>query len=339
MTLKWLDGAELWGATGYLARGYASGTAGFETTNFRLSPGTRAYTFNSSELVTPSLGAQNTWIVGFGLNVLSAVTGEWRFLAASVEQCSLEYHDNGDSTFEIKVMRGATEIDRTAEAFPIATWHYFEAKMTIRTGTNGAYEIRHNENSVLSGTLVNLADTGADGCDSHSWGHTSATIAMDDIYICDNQGSTNNDWLGDSVCVALLPTAEGNQNDFTPSTGVDNSALVDDPDTVANATEYVSSDTNAHQDFYAYEDLPATGLGTIFGIRVVTDAAMVSVGNRTLKPKFRAASTSEGDGDDFVVDGTGIIAHTVIMEQDPVALAAWTKTEIDGGEFGVEVVS
>ena len=66
---------------------------------------------------------------------------------------------------------------------------------------------------------------------------------------------------------------------------------------------------------------------------------MVSVGSRVLKPKFRAASTSEGDGDDFTVDGTGLLSHPIIMEQDPVALAAWTKTEIDGGEFGVEVVS
>lgn len=340
MTLKWHDGAELWGATGYLSRGYASGSAGFETTNFRLTPGTRAYTFNGSELVTPSLGAQNVWITGFGLNIISTVTGEWRFNAASVEQCRLEYHDNGDSTYEIKLMRGVTEIDKTAESFPISTWHYFEVKLTIRTGTDGAYEIRHNENSVLSGSSVNLAETGSDGCDSQSFGHTSGgVIYHDDIYMCDDQGATNNDFLGDCVIVALLPTADGNQNDFTPSSGIDNSALVDDADTSPSTSDYVSSDTNAHQDFYAYEDLPATGLGTIFGIRVVVDAAMIAVGNRTLKPKFRAASTSEGDGDDFVVDGTGVISHSIIMEQDPVAAAAWTKTEMDGGEFGVEVVS
>lgn len=340
MTLKWFDGAELWGDTTYLSRAYASGDAGFDTTNFRIAPGTRAYTFNGQSLTTPSLGEQNTWIIGFGLKVANII-GEWRFLDAGVEQCNLELHDNGDSTFEIKLMRGATQIAITSEAFPINIWHYFECKVTVRIGTDGAWDIKHNEVSVSSGSSVNLADSGSDGCDSHSFGHTTAgnVISMDDIYINDDQGTENNDFLGDSVAVALLPTAEGNQNDFTPSSGVDNSALVDDPSNASSAADYVSSDTNAHQDFYAYQNLPATGLGTIFGISVVTDAAMVAVGNRTLKPKFRAASTSEGDGDDFVVDGVSLLAHPVIMEQDPVAAAAWTKTEIDGGEFGVEVVS
>ncbi len=341
MTLKWYDGAELWGDSGYLSRGYAAGSAGFDTTTFRISPGTRAYTFNGQSLTTPSVGLQNVWYVGFGLKIPAAIDGEFRFYKSATEQCRLEYHDNGDSTFEIKVMRGAVEIDKTASNFPLNTWMYVEAKITVRDGVDGTYDIRVNENSVLSGTGVNLGEVGSDGADSFSYGHTSAgkVISMDDIYILDDQGTTNNTWLGDSVAVALLPTAEGNQNDFTPSSGIDNSALVDDPDETSSSADYVSSDTNAHQDFYAYENLPATGLGTIFAIRIVTDAAMVSVGSRVLKPKFRAASTSEGDGDDFTVDGTTLLGHPIIMEQDPVALGAWTKTEIDGGEFGVEVVS
>jgi hypothetical protein len=85
--------------------------------------------------------------------------------------------------------------------------------------------------------------------------------------------------------------------------------------------------------------MPATGIGTIFGIRIVTDAAMQTVGSRVLRPKFRAASTSEGEGDDFAVDGTTLLSYPIILEQDPVAAAAWTKTEIDSGEFGVRVVS
>ena len=338
MSLKWYDGAEIWAATGYQSRGYLAGTTGFSTA--RISPGTTSMTFNGQSLTTPSLGEQNTWIVGFGFMLLGT-NGEWRFLDASVDQCSLEIHDNGDSTFEWKMMRGGTELERTTEAFAANVWHYFELKVTVRAGVNGAYELRHNENNVMSATGVNLADTGADGCDAHQFGLTTAgqNVRMDDIYICDDQGSIRNDFLGDSVIVALLTQADGNQNDFTPSTGIDNEALVDDPSDNPTASDYVSSDTIAHQDFYTYDDLPATGLGTIFGLRVVTDAAMETAGSRVLKPKFRAASTTEGDGDDFTVDGVTLLSYPVILEQDPVALADWTKTEIDGGEFGVEVVS
>jgi hypothetical protein len=338
MTLKWYDGAEIWAATGYQARGYLAGTTGFSTA--RISPGTSSMTFNGQSLTTPSLGEQNTWIVGFGFK-LEGNTGEWRFLDAGVDQCSLEIHDNGDSTFEWKMMRGGTELERTAEAFVKDVWHYCELKVTVRAGTDGAYELRHNENSVMSDTGVNLADTGSDGCDAHQFGLTTAgqIASMDDIYICDDQGATNNDFLGDSVIVALLPQAEGNQNDFTPSTGIDNAALVDDPSNAPSSADFVSSDTNGHTDLYTYDNMPATGIGTIFGIRIVTDAAMQTVGSRVLRPKFRAASTSEGEGDDFAVDGTTLLSYPIILEQDPVAAAAWTKTEIDSGEFGVRVVS
>jgi hypothetical protein len=332
-----MDGAEIWAASGYQDRGYLAGNTGFSTA--RISPGTSSMQFNGTSLTTPAFGSQNVWIVGFGFK-LSGNAGEWRFLAAGVEQCNLEIVDGG-TTFEWALKRGATTIATTAETFAKDVWHYFELKVTVRTGINGAYELRHNESNVLPGASVNLADTGSDGCDSHQWGLAPAAqiITMDDIYICDDQGTTNNDFLGDSVIVALLSQAEGNQNDFTPSSGIDNEALIDDPSNAPSSSDYVSSDTNTHQDFYTYDNMPATGIGTIFGIRVVTDAAMQAVGSRVLKPKFRAASTSEGDGADFTVSGTTLLSYPVIMEQDPVAASAWTKTEIDGGEFGVEVVS
>ncbi len=342
MVLKWMDGAEIWGDSSgvYQSRGYAGGTTTIGAA--RLSPGLRSLNFGSNLQLTPVLGQTNVWVVGFGLQMAASNSiFEWRFLDAGLEQVRLEASDNGDDTFEIKVFRGATELGVTSESFVEGIWHYFECKMTVRTGTNGAVEVRHNETSVLTLSSQNTADQGTDGCDAHEFGRNTAasTMLMDDIYILDNTGAVNNDFLGDVVCVGLLPTADGNQNDFTRSTGAVNADNVDDISTTADEAAWNSSDTNAHQDFYVYEDLPATGLGSIFGVRIVTDAAMEAVGNRTLKPKFRAASTAEGDGANFVVDGTSVVSHVVILDEDPVALGAWTRTEIDAGEFGIEVVS
>lgn len=333
MALKWIDGGEVWADSGYWSRAYASGDA-TSSSDARLPPGTRSLSMND-HLKTPSLGVQNTWIVGFGLKY-SAGTFEWRCLDNDVEQCNLELVDNG-SSFEIALKRGATTIATTAQAFSKSTWHYFELKVTVRTGTDGAYELRCNETTVLSGTGVNLADTGSDGCDAHSFGH--GTPLMDDIYVCDDQGATNNDFLGDSVAVGLLPTADGATNDFAPSAGVDNYALVDDDEGIPSTADYVASDTNGHKDLYEFEDLPATGLGSIYGVKVTMSAAMETVGNRTLKPKFRSSGGSEGDGGDFVVDGTTVLEHPEILETNPVTASAWTKSDIDGGQLGVEVVS
>lgn len=337
MTLRWMDGAEAWQASGYQSRGYIAGSSGFSTA--RITPGTSSMQLNGTSLTTPAFGQQNIWTVGFGFK-LAGNAFEFRFLDAAVEQCNLEVVD-GSGVFELRLKRGSTTIDTTAEAFAKDVWHYFELQVTVRTGTDGVYELRHNEVDVMSGSSVNLADTGSDGCDSFQFGLAPAAqiLGIDDLYILDSLGTTNNDFLGDSVIVALETVAEGNQNDFTPSTGIDNQALIDDPPTSTSSADWISSDTNAHQDFFTYDNMPATGIGTIFGLRVIADAAMQAVGSRVLKPKFRAASTSEGDGDDFTVSGTTILSYPVIMEQNPVAAAAWTKTEIDGGEFGVEVVS
>lgn len=340
MTLKWHDGAELWGHATYQGRGYLSGSSSFVTSDPRVPPGTRAFSFGPGVLTTPSLGAQNTWIVGFGLKMTSNQEPGWRFLNANNEQCRIEVFDNGNSTFELRIMRGVTQVAITNQSFAQNVWHFFEAKLTVRTGVNGAFEIRRNESSVLSGSSVNLADTGSDGCDAHSWGLVSGSgCLMDDIYILDDQGATNNNFLGDVVIVGLLPTAEGNRNEFTPSSGTNNAALVDDPDDLPSESDFVSSDTNGHTDLYAYENLPATGLGTIFGIRVITDAGMATVGSRTLRPKFRDGGGSEGNGANFIISGTAVLSKPVIMEQNPVTASAWTASDINNGEFGVEVVS
>lgn len=338
MVLKWIDGAEIWGdpEDGYHDRGYVSGSAGIGSA--RLNPGVRSLASTTDPLVTPVLGQTNSWVIGFGLRINNAgFIQTWKLLDAGLEQLKIITVDNGDPSFELRVMRGATVLGTTSENFAEGVWHYFEIKATVRTGTDGAVQIRQNESTVLTLTSIDAADQGTDGCDAHSFGGSGGL--WDDIYILDSTGSVNTDYLGDVVCVGLLPTADGNQNDFTRSTGAVNADNVDDPSTVADEVAWNSSDTNAHQDFYVYEDLPATGLGSIFGLRIVTDAAMETVGNRTLKPKFRAASTSEGDGANFVVDGTTVVSHVVILDEDPVALGAWTKTEIDAGEFGIEVVS
>lgn len=343
MVVKWIDGGEIWGdAVGvYQSRGYQSG-GGVGVAAPRISPGLRSVMTQGTALVTPVLGQQNSWVAGFGLFIGNSTSVfQWRFLDNGLEQLRVITVDNTDGTYELRALRGATVLGTTSESFIQGIWHFFEIKATVRTGANGSVQIRHNETTVLTLSSINTADQGSDGCDAHSFGHAGAgpSVHMDDIYILDSTGGVNDDYLGDVVAVGVLPNGDGNQNDFTPSTGVDNSANVDDSSTTADEVAWNSSDTNAHQDFYTYEDLPATGLGSIFAIRIVTDAEMLTIGSRVLKPKFRAASTSEGDGDDFVVDGTNVLSHSVILNEDPVALGAWTKTAIDGGEFGVEVVS
>lgn len=343
MALKWFDGAELWSAGGYWNAAYLAGSMA-STTTFRVSPGTRSMSYNAGFLQTPSLGAlQNTWFVGFGLRISAQTSAmfEWRVYSASTVQCFLRAIISG-AGFKLELVRGSTIIATTSAVYSLNAWNYFELKVVVRTGTNGSYELRANTVSQFSGSGVNLANGGADGADAHSFGHNSGgnDNFLDDIYICDDTGSANNNFLGDKVCVHVLPSADGASSTWSTSTGSNHAALVDDPNTAPNDSDYIHSDTNGNKDLFEFSDLPATGIGTINGIMLSLRASMEATGSRVLRPKFRnSGGTEAACGADQTINSTIVTEHPVFVEQNPVSAAAWTKSDIDGGQFGVEVIS
>lgn len=344
MAMRWTDGFEVWAHPDWFARAYASGTAGINV-NPRVAPGTRSAELSTSALTTPSLGLQNTWFGGIGMKfpslpTPSQVAAKISILRGATEQCRIEAVTSSAGFFQLRIVRGSTTIATTSSEFAANAWRYIEFKIVARGSTNGEYEIRVNEQTELSGTGVNLAESGSDGADAFGFAQVGVTTQVDDIYLLDDTGSDNNTFRGDSVMFAIYPTADGHQNDFTPSTGGDNYALVDDAGTISpNISDYVSSDTNGHQDFFEFEDLPTTGIGSIFSLKVVTGARMDAVGSRVLRPVYYDGGTEFSASDDFTVTGTVGLDFPIIMEVNPDTSSAWTKSEVDAGEFGIEVVS
>lgn len=335
MALRWIDGAEGWANTTYGSRAYASvGT--LSTTTARVTPGQRAWSLTSSHMQTPSLGVQNTWVLGIGLYLTNTSATQIRFFSGASEQCRFEVEDSGGLP-RLKLMRGATQIGSSSATFQLNQWYYFEFKVTARTATNGAYEVRQNESTIMSGSSVNLADLGSDGVDSVGWGYAGA-IRVDDVYILDSTGTANNDFLGDCVSVHILPTSDGHQNDMARSTGASNFGTVDDSPTAASSADYNASDTNGHEDYYGFENLPSTGLGTIFGIRISGSLAMAGAGSRVARYRYY-------DGAEFTLGsnvaaaGTSVVELPQIAEVNPNTAVGWLASEINAGEFGVEVVS
>jgi hypothetical protein len=289
---------------------------------------------------TPSLGVQNTWIVGIGIRMTAVVLCKIRFMSGGSEQCRFEVENSGGLP-RWKLVRGSTQVGSSSATFALSQWFYFEAKVTVRTGTNGIYELRQNEVAIISGSSVNLANTGSDGADAIGWGfHASGTITVDDVYVADDTGAApTNTFLGDSVASHVLPAAEGHQIDFTPSTGTNNAALVDDSETAASGADYNSSDTNAQEDYYTFADLPATGLGTIYGVRISGSWAMATAGSRVARYRYYNGSTEFTLGSNISAASTSIVELPQISELNPNTGVPWTKAEVDAAEFGVEVVS
>jgi hypothetical protein len=300
--------------------------------------------------VTPAVGSGNTFVLGFGFRfaahnaaVNSGNQGLYCELGVD-EQFHLEMESSSGLGVRFHIKRGATTV-ATSSYFDFGVWHYIELSVTVRTSTNGAYELRHNGVLDISASGVNLADSGADGWNVFAFRYSSnlsSTLRYDDMYVLDGTGAKNNDFLGPSVVEGLLPNANGATVQWTNNGTGDNYTSVDDP---ANAVPDESgaggtngSDTNGQQDLYAFEDLTQI-TGTIHAVQLGVQLGMAAAGTRTVKTTYRDPDTTEADGDSHVVDSTTFDEFTEVFDDNPASAAAWDVADIDGGQFGIEVVS
>jgi len=350
MGLVWTEGFETHTNSGQVGRKYASSSGIFATQTGRVFG--NAGSINASVYISQSFatGLADTVGIAFGLRLNAQVSGlnsgsQGIYIErGSAEQIHLEVVSNAGS-FELRVMRGATQLGVTSEAFAYAAWHHFELKATLHTST-GAFELRHNEVNVLSASGVNTAGSGSNQADIFALRFTtiSANCQFDDFAVWSSAGGVSpTDFIGDCVVEGVTPNANGTTIQWTNDAGsglnfqnVDDAGVSAPDDTGVGGTN--SSDTNGQKDLYAYSDLTQIN-GTIIGVAVYTQLAMASSGSRQVKLRFRDDGGAEGDGTTHTVVLTTFVEKIDMLNLNPATAAAWDVTDINGGEFGVEVVS
>lgn len=347
MAGKWLEGWETHTNTAQLQRKYETFTGSIATAAGRVF-GTSAGP-NAMVAVTPSLGLSDTYIIGFGLRITSQQTvlnsGAQGFYLekGSTEQCHFEFVNNAGS-FEIRLLRGGTTLATTSSAFAYGIDHHFEFSITVHTSA-GAYELRHNEVNVLSGSGVNTAGAGSNQADVFAMRFTSnvsSTVRLDDINVKDTTGTENNGFLGDFVIEGRLPNANGATIQWTNDGGggnnfdqVDDDGSVAPDDTGVGGTN--SSDTSTQKDLYAFQDLVEID-GDIAFVQVGMQLAMLAAGSRDVTLRYRDDGGTEADVATFTVASTSFDGFYAVMDQNPAVPADWDVTDINGGQFGPVVV-
>lgn len=347
MAGKWLEGFETHTNLTQLQRKYASATGSISVNAGRVFG--NAGGPNAFVAVTPSMGLSTTYIIGFGLRIASQLTalnsGAQGFYIekASTEQCHIEFVNNVGS-FEVRILRAGTTIATTSSAFAYGVWHHFEISLTIDPST-GAYEVRHNETNVLSGSGVNLANAGTSQADIFAFRFTSnvsANFSMDDFNIKDTTGSDNNTFLGDFIVEGSLPNANGSTIQWTNDAGsgsnfqnVQDSGGSAPDETGPGGTN--SSNTSGQKDLYDFAPLTQVN-GAIAFVQVGVQLAMAAVGSRDVKIKYKDNGGTEADVSTVTVASTAYDEFYAVMDQNPAVPGDWDVTDIDGGQFGVEVV-
>lgn len=336
MTLRFIDSFDHY-ATADLGLKYNDVSSGLISAgNGRRS--TASLRFNgSSSTVAKTLDAQATWIVGFAFRVTSLPGGDTTFLIfrdAGTTQCDVRLRSDGT----LRVTRNGTALATSSNAILANTTYYIETKAVIND-TTGSMEVRVNGSSsgwisITGQDTKNTANASANVIALTGAINASSTD-MDDLYICDGQGSVNNDFLGDVRVDCYLPDGNGNSSQLvgSDSNSTDNYLLVDEAAQNGD-TDYVQSATVNNKDTYAFANMAHTP-SSIFGTQLNMIAKKDDGGTRSICSVCRSGG-ADYDGDSQVM-GTSYSDYRQVREVDPATSAAWTRSDLNSAEFGVKV--
>jgi len=348
--LRWVEGFEGFGGIGTISanndisRKYLTyRVEGLGTlVQGRAGAGTFAWNTNTTGnpyIQTPALNtaaAIDTIIIGFAWKCDVLPIADTNILYFIEEYIDFGINVQITSGGEIVVERRGSELGRSTTAgLSTETWYYIEIKIFLDNSA-GTVDVKVDENSVLSLTSKDtLQGALADVAAVRFYGTTDATynFTYDDIYICDDAGSVNNNFLGVCMVSGIFPNSAGDETDFTPSAGSNYECVdevVSDDD-----TSYVESSTSTDRDLYNYESMPGS-LGDILGVQINTTVRETDVNIFTLKQPCKS-STTVSAGSAEPVGSTTYTHRERILEQDPHTSAAWIEAGVNAAQFGVEV--
>ena len=159
----------------------------------------------------------------------------------------------------------------------------------------------------------------------------------DDLVIWDTTGSIANTWIGDTRVDSYFPNANGDSSQFVGSDGnsTDNYLLVDAA--APNGTDYVQSSTVGDKDLYGFGNMSHTP-SSIYGVVVTASALKDDAGSRSIRLLAKSSSSEANSGADIALS-TSRTRAIGVFETNPATSAAWTKSGVDGAQFGITVAA
>jgi hypothetical protein len=311
--------------------------------------GTKGYDTQTGGGITKEFPAESSWVMGIAFKIPAAVPNPvsipngriFTLLDGATQQCELRF-DN--ATQELIVTRNGTLVTggRSSIVLSLNQYYYIEWKVTISDSIAAdSCVVRVDGVEVINVTagqdLKNTANTTATRV-LIGIGTTNAKHQYDDLYICNQSGSTNNNFLGDCRVDTLYPDADGFYTDGTPSAGSDHYAMVDE--TPVSTTDYVTLASLNDRDSYSFDSLPALAGQVVYGVQAVAATGKDDSG-------LISAATFVRSGTSPAVDQDGVstplpTTYTFlrdIYEQNPDTSTAWDRDSVNAAEFGVVVTA
>jgi len=234
------------------------------------------------------------------------------------------------SVGNIQAYKGPSTLLATGTAMITgSTWylieiHYIPATSggVFQVKVNGISDISYSGNTTPGATTI---DGIMVGCDDSYWppGYYDNVIVDDAA------------WIGNTKIQAIKPTSAGNSTQWGPSSGSNWDCVNEMP---ANDNDYVSTNSNDFLDLYTFSDLT----GSIEEIKCVQVQAR-TVKNGAPTPQNLQLAVRSGGTNYFsssnVVPYVNPKSLFNIWQLNPNTSAAWTVSEVNAAEFGMNAVA
>jgi hypothetical protein len=282
--------------------------------------------------------ASSKIFVGFALNTAAGSPGHtfltlWGDSAASIH---LRLEAASDVAFRIVRSDGTVLATSANGAHAAGIWEYVEVMATIADSggrvtvrVNGATVIDFTGDTRNGGTNASI-DTIGFGDYGTNVGPVTASY-FDDVYVCNDTGTTNNTFLGDVRVQTLPVTGAGTDTQLTPTGVANNWDNINEMP--ASASDYNSSSTVGQRDTYVMQDLLAT-TGSVFGVQTNLTVGKSDAGTANMKPVLRSGGSVYYDP--AIVLSSSAALYTIPHDTDPATSTNWTVSGVNGLETGVE---
>lgn len=339
MTLLFVDGFDHY-ATADITKKWTSlnGSPTIGALGRRLSGQLRIS--NTACHVTKTFSANASWVIGVAYSVASLPSSSVlvaELLDNGTTQCDIRLNPDGT----LSATRNGTAVTggTSTTALSAGAFYYIEWKVTIADSiAAGSCKVRLNGVEIINVTtgqdLKNTANAYATQVRIGNRTANPHTADYDDLYICDQNGSTNNDFLGDCRIDTQFPNGDGATTNFATSSGTTHYTLVDE--TAPNTTDYVDSANVGDRDLYDFTNLTALATSTVYGVQVSTAALKDDAGSRSIAVTARSGGTNV-DGATQALS-TSQLYFSSVFETDS-ASAQWNQSSVDAAQFGIKVAA
>lgn len=329
LSKKWDDAYTLWSR-------FTIGSPGRRTNTKHLTLWNNAANYVQKGLVI----GEDIVIVGFASYIPEGCYNHGGFRIGNIlgDQCTVRVESDGSITVRRGSYTGAILGQSNAGVLTTNKWYYIEFKIKVHNSA-GTYEVRVNGVPVTNGSGVDTQFQASDGITFfrlHGYYSVTYLHRITDLYIADTAGGKNNDFLGDCRVDVIMPSGDGNYSEWDVLVGPSNYQDVDDPGDIDDDATYVYTGVGAEKDSYAFENLATIGK-PILAVQSCLCTKKDDAGNRRIKHLARISAANYLSGKQTI--GDNYVVKRKIWEDSPATASAWTESEINGAEFGVQLVT